>query len=436
VAEHQAATTPPPPARLLPVAVLLWLAGVYLRVPVLVAPPLAPFIGEELALSRALTGALTTLPILMLAIGAMPGSLAISRIGPRNTLALAMVIMAIGSASRGLAPEAITLMIASAVMGLGVAMMQPALPALLPRWLQPHHLALGSAIYMNGMLMGEFIGAGITLPVLMPLLDNSWRATLVAWSLPALLVAAALYLPRRDLARPGRRAAWLPDWSNPLTLKLGLLLGLSGSMFFGLNAYMGNLLEQQGQFDKLSEALFWFNIAQVFASLTMLKFARAWVGRRTLIVTMATLSILGTAGTIALDGWWSIASATLMSFVAGILLILLVALPPLLVRSEETGRLSAGTFLVGYTLAFSVPMLGGLLADWTGDVRHAVLVMIGYSVVVLPLAFTLDLRRKEKSEDGSEERVLQTPERRPLSGAEKSGKSREDGVRRRLSSDP
>ena len=58
MAEHQAATTPPPPAKLLPVAVLLWLAGVYLRIPVLVAPPLAPFISDELALTQALTGAL------------------------------------------------------------------------------------------------------------------------------------------------------------------------------------------------------------------------------------------------------------------------------------------------------------------------------------------------------------------------------------------
>jgi CP family cyanate transporter-like MFS transporter len=273
--------------------------------------------------------------------------------------------------------------------------MQPALPALLPRWLEPHHLAIGSAIYMNGMLMGEFIGAGITLPVLMPLLDNSWRATLLAWSLPALLVAAALFLPKRDLARPVRKAAWLPDWKNPLTVRLGLLLGLSGSMFFGLNAYMGNLLEQQGRIGMLSEALFWYNIAQVFASLVMLKTARLWVGRRTFIVIMAILSILGTTGTVLLEGWWFIASATLMSFVAGILLILLVALPPLLVSSAETGRLSAGTFLVGYTMAFSVPMAGGVLADWTGDPRHAVMVMIAYSLLVLPLAFTLNLKRKK-----------------------------------------
>lgn len=376
-------------------AVLLWLAGVYLRIPVLVAPPLAPFIGDELALSQALTGALTTLPILMLAVGSMPGSLAIARIGPRNTLALAMIIMVIGSAGRGLVPDTLSLMIASAVMGIGVSMMQPALPALLPRWLEPHHLALGTAIYMNGMLMGEFIGAGITLPVLMPLLDDSWRATLLTWSLPALLVAAALFLPKRDRARPVRKVAWLPDWHNPLTLRLGLLLGLSGSLFFGLNAYMANLLQQQGQFHRLADALFWYNLAQVAASLIMLKMARRWIGRTGVIATLASLSILGAIGAIVFTGWWSIVSATAMSLVAGMLLVSLVAIPPLVVNAAETGRLSAGTFLVGYTVAFVVPMVGGLLADWTGDARHALLTMIAYAILVLPLAFTLNLERKK-----------------------------------------
>jgi len=373
---------------------LLWLAGVYLRIPILVAPPLAPFIGDELALSQTLTGALTTLPILMLAIGAMPGSLSISRIGPRNTLALAMVIMVIGSAGRGLAPDTLTLMLTSAVMGLGIAMMQPALPALLPRWLEPKNLAFGSAIYMNGMLMGEFIGAGITLPVIMPLLDNSWRATMLVWSLPGLLVAAALFLPKRDLARPTRKVAWLPDWKNPLTLKLGLLLGVSGSLFFGVNAYMGALLEQRGEFDNLTEALFWYNFAQVIASLMMLKMARYWVGRKTPLIIMLIFSLLGTLGMLVFTGWWAIASATFMSFTAGVLLIMMVALPPLLVPASETGRLSAGNFLVGYTMAFAVPMLGGLLSDWTGDVRHAIAVMIAYGILITPLAIKLNLQRQ------------------------------------------
>ena len=46
-------------------------------------------------------------------------------------------------------------------------------------------------------------------------------------------------------------------------------------------------------------------------------------------------------------------------------------------------------------MGFCVPMLGGLIADTTGDPRHAIITMIAYSVLVLPLAFTLDLERKK-----------------------------------------
>ncbi|MEH6560071.1 MAG: MFS transporter, partial [Marinobacter sp.] len=217
---------------------------------------------------------------------------------------------------------------------------------------------------------------------------------MLVWSLPALLVAAALLLPKRDLARPTRKVAWLPDWKNPLTLKLGLLLGVSGSLFFGVNAYLAALLEQRGEFENLTEALFWYNFAQVIASLLMLKMARYWVGKKAPLITMLILSLLGTIGMLVFTGWWAIASATFMSFTAGILLIMMVALPPLLVPASETGRLSAGNFLVGYTMAFTVPMLGGLLSDWTGDIRHAIAVMIAYGVLVSPLAIKLNLQRQ------------------------------------------
>ncbi|MDX1634162.1 MAG: MFS transporter [Marinobacter sp.] len=382
-------------ARLLLVATLLWLTGLYLRVPILVAPALAPFIADDLALSQALTGALTALPVLMLAVGAMPGSLLISRLGPRHTLALALFLAAAGSAARALAPDVGLLLLTTAVMGLGVAMMQPALPALLPRWLEPRHLALGSAVYMNGMLMGEFVGAGLTLPLMMPQLDNSWRLTLLAWSVPALVIVALLYLPIRQRRGPVERPAWIPDWRNPLTLKLGLLLGASGSLFFGVNAYLGSLLEQRGELARLDSALFFFNIAQVAASLVMLAMARHWVGRRKPVVVSAAVSLVAVAGMILTSGWPSIALAVLMSFSAGIMLILLVALPPLLAGDGDAGRLAAGNFTVGYTLSFALPMLGGLLADLAGDIRLALAVLLGYGLLVLPVAMSLDLRRPE-----------------------------------------
>ncbi|MBS3805113.1 MAG: MFS transporter [Oleiphilaceae bacterium] len=400
----------PATASLLVVAGVLWLAGLYLRIPILVAPALAPFIADELVLSQALTGALTAVPVLMLAIGAMPGSLAISRFGPRNTLALALFIAALGSAARGLAPDTTTLLATSAFMGFGIAMMQPALPALLTRWLQPHHLAIGSAVYMNGMLMGEFIGAGITLPFIMPIFDDSWRQTVAAWSVPAIGVIALLYLPIRERHRPAKRPAWIPDWRNPLTLKLGLLLGASGSMFFGVNAYLGNLLDQRGELARLDDALFWFNLAQVAASLVMLVMARRWVGRKHLLIAVVGLSLMFLLGCILTNGWVSIAFAVAMSFTAGIQLILLVALPPLLAVTGDAGRLSAGNFTIGYTLSFLVPMLGGWFADMSGDTRFALATILTYGLLVLPVAWTLKLSRQSASPEAPDEPLKPTPD--------------------------
>ncbi|MFU8817146.1 MAG: CynX/NimT family MFS transporter, partial [Pseudomonadales bacterium] len=171
------------------VLAVLWLAGLYLRLPMLVAPPLAPLIGAELSLNQSQIGALTTIPVLMLALGALPGSFFIARLGPGLALVLALVLLALASAGRGLAPPPMVLFACTVLLGFAVAVMQPALPVLVGQWL-PGSLALGSAVYMNGMLMGEFIGAGLTLPVVMPLLDGDWRATLLVWSLPALVVAA------------------------------------------------------------------------------------------------------------------------------------------------------------------------------------------------------------------------------------------------------
>ncbi|WP_111497174.1 MFS transporter [Marinobacter bohaiensis] len=383
----------------LPLLSLLWFAGLYLRIPILVAPPLAPHIAADLALSQALTGALTTLPVLMLAVGAMPGSLGIARMGPRATLALAIVVMAIGSSLRSVAPEVGTLLAASAIMGLGIAIMQPALPALLNVWFQPAHLALGTAVYMNGMLMGEFIGAGITLPVLMPMLGDSWRVTVAAWSLPAFLVAAALFLPRAPASRPVARPAWVPDWHNPLTWKLGLLLGASGSMFFGTNAYLASLLDARGEAGALDQTLFWFNLAQVAASLVMLRTSRRWVGRRSLIVLMLVTAIVSLALFLLTRGPLSIAFAFVMSFTAGILLILVVALPPLLSHRDDTGRLAAGNFTIGYTLSFAVPMLGGVVADFSGAPVVALIVMVVYAALMVPVALKLELRMPASRND-------------------------------------
>lgn len=371
--------------------VLLWLAGLYMRLPILVAPALAPSIAEELALSQTHIGALTTLPVLMLALGALVGSLLIMRLGPRNALVAALVVVGLMSAGRGLAGGPVLLLTASALMGLAIAVMQPALPALLPRWLSPARIALGSACYMNGMLMGEFVGAGLTLPVIMPLTGGSWRLTLLVWSLPAVLIALLLMVPKTSQHGADNSKEWLPRLRDPLMWKLGLLLAGTASLFFGTNAYMASVLEDRGELSRLDTTLFCFNFAQVAASTLMLWMARHWVGRRGPILWTAGLGVAAMAGFILVEGWVGVAFAVLMSFFAGILLILVVSLPPQLVSSSEAGRLSAGNFTIGYTFAFVIPLIGGVLADTSGHALAAIGFITVFSASTVPLALRLKL---------------------------------------------
>lgn len=375
---------------------LLWLMGLYLRLPILVIPPLAPFINSDFQLSQTLLGSLTTLPVLMLSLGALIGSLAIMRLGARTSLAVALTLVAITSAARGLTDSLNLLILFTLLMGLGIAVMQPALPALLPRWLNNNNLALGTAVYMNGMLMGEFLGAGLTLPLLMPWLDNSWRATLLFWSLPALLVALACFLPKQREETSSHdqvdQQSWLPNWKDPLIWQMGFLMAASASLFFGTNAYLGSLLQARQEEDYLQAAFFWFNLAQVAASLVMLVLTRRWVARRFPLLVAASLSLLGMLGLLLTKGWVSLVFAFSLSFWAGILLILLVALPPQLLPGKQAGRMAAGAFTLAYSLSFLVPLLGGSLADWTGEPSHALWLLFALACPVVWLAWRFPLK--------------------------------------------
>jgi MFS transporter, CP family, cyanate transporter len=361
---------------------VLWLAGLYLRLPILVAPPLAPLIGFELDLNQSQIGALTTIPVLMLSLGALPGSFFITRFGARLALSAALVLLAAASAARGLAPPTIVLFACTVLLGFGVAIMQPALPVLVGQWCRGQ-LALGSAVYMNGMLMGEFIGAGLTLPVLLPMLDGDWRAALLVWSLPALVVAALV-----QLWRPGRsdRQIAMPEFPRridpqpaippklpPSTWSLGLLLGAASAGFFGTNAYMATVLDDTGHLELLPQALFWFNATQVAGSLLMVAVGRHLVGQRWPVVAAAVGVLVGLVGFALGSAPVALAAVLLLGMATCIQLILMVSLVPQVASGNEAARIAAGMFAVGYFLGFAVPLAGGILADATGVARLALL---------------------------------------------------------------
>src|SRR5512143_3916405 len=98
-------TSAPPGARpALPnfflVLSLLWLAGLAMRLPLLVVPPVLPLIHDDLRMSETQVGALIGMPLTMFALAAIPGSLLIARFGAMRIAVAGLFLTALAAASR------------------------------------------------------------------------------------------------------------------------------------------------------------------------------------------------------------------------------------------------------------------------------------------------------------------------------------------------
>ena len=369
---------------------LLWLAGIDLRLTILAVPPVLPLIHRDLALDEKSVAALTGLPVLLFGILAIPGSLLIARIGARRALILGLLTVAGASALRGVGPSAPMLFAMTILMGAGVAVMQPALPSLVRQWFADA-AALATAVYANGLLIGEALAASLTLSLLLPLAGGSWERSFVLWAAPVWVTAVLMIAGTADAApASGRsRSRWWPDWRDPEVWRLGLIQGGSSLVYFACNAFLPDFLHANARPALVNAGLTALNIGQLPASVVLLLFARRLAGRRGPFLAAALVSLLGVGALLLPDDAAIVAGAAVIGFCSAFLLTLVLALPPLLAAPEEVHRLSAGMMAVGYTLAFLVPFLGGALWDATGVPATAFVPAALGALVVLGAAMAL-----------------------------------------------
>jgi len=351
---------------------LLWLAGVALRMTLLVMPPVIPQVHDELHLSETQVGLLIGLPLAVFALAAIPGSLLIARIGATVAVTLGMAIAAVAGGARAAAIDMWTLYAAALVSAFGIAIMQPGMPTLVRQWL-PNRVATGTIGYSAGMLMGAMLPAVLTIGYVLPAVGGSWRLDVLVWAVPALLMVPIFYVlsprthDRRD--RPGAVGApWWPDWKNPLVWLLGFTFGSNNSPYFVTSAFIGDYLTTLGKPELLSPALGWLNGSQIFALAVLLLAAnrlqlRAWpflVFGPIMLAAFLAL-ILFTSSPFVI-----VAASATVGVAAAVTMTAILALPPLLVEPRDVPRTAAGMFTVSYTCAVIIPTICGGLWDITG----------------------------------------------------------------------
>jgi CP family cyanate transporter-like MFS transporter len=372
--------------------VLLWLFGICLRITVLAIPPVVPLMHESFALSQSAVAALTSLPVVLFSIAALPGSLLVSRFGPAHVLTAGILITAIASALRGAADGVPALFAASIVMGMGIAFMQPALPAVVRDWV-PSRVALGTATYSNALLVGEAISASLTIPVVLPAVGNSWRWSMVVWAAPVfaigLLAVWATRQRHESHAAPVGARRWWPDWRDPLTWKLGFISGFASSLYFATNAYLPDYLASRGRGDLLAASLATLNWIQIPASILMLLYAQRLTRRRSPFVVLAGAAVMAVLGLLYMPDAWIVPLCGVIGFCNAFLLILTLALPPLIAKPEDVSRLAAAMIAIGYLCAFILPIVGGFAWDVTGLARAAFAPVLAFGIATVALGATL-----------------------------------------------
>ncbi len=371
---------------------LLWLLGIDLRLTILAVPPVLPLIHRDLHLDEKMVAALTGLPLLLFGIAAVPGSLLIARMGARRAVIVAIVTVAIASALRGAGPSVPTLFLMTAIMGAGVAIMQPALPTLVGLWF-PGRVSLATGLYANGLLIGEMIAASVTIPLVLPLLSGSWQGSFVFWSAPVLATAllVLLFTPHAEPPSGRGQPMWWPDWHQARTWQLGFILGGTGAIYFGANAFLPDYLHAIGRPQLLDAVLTAVNAGQLPASLLVIAFGRYLVRRRLPFVAMALLALIGLAALLVPSGLSIVVAGGVIGFASAFCLILALALPPLLVTSDDVHRLAAGMLALGYTITSVVPYAGGAVWDALQVPEAALLPGIAGVVIIAAVATTLRL---------------------------------------------
>ena len=374
---------------------LLWLAGIGLRVTILAVPPVIPPIRTDLGMSETQVGILTGLPPVLFACTAVLGSLLIARFGALTTLLAGLFATAAGSVLRGAAPEILTLYGATIVVGFGVAIMHPSLPPLVRAWL-PHRIGFGTAVFTNGLLVGEILPVALTIPVLLPLLGGSWRASFVVWAVPVALIGVTIMVlaarPAAPLQARGLQR-WWPDWRDPLIWRLGIALGSVNAMYFSANAFLPDYLHSVGRADLVSAALTALNVGQIPASLLLLVVAGRLERAIWPHIVCGAGCLAAIIGIAVLPGAGIVACAAILGFFAAAILILMLALPPLLAPPDDVHRVSAAMFTISYTCAVITPVFSGLAWDLTGVARSAFVPLGLCAVLLMALAPTLRLPR-------------------------------------------
>jgi CP family cyanate transporter-like MFS transporter len=363
--------------------VSLFVGGLAMRLQLVSIGPLVPRLSDDLAIPHAITGLLVTLPVMCMAIVAIPASMVADRFGPVRGVTFCLVLLATAGALRSIAPEPVSILALTIPIGLAIGLGGSLLPIVAKERL-PAVPAASTGAYVTGFVLGSAVASATAVPLADAL--GSWRGPLLLFAGLGAVLFALWGASFRDRPPSPRRPIRLPrpPWRRPVAWLIVIVFGLQSLIFFALVAWMPAFYVEHGWRDQdAGLALSLLITVGLPASMVMGAVGDRGGSRRGYLVAASIFTVVGVAGMNVLPDpgfvW-----ALVVGLGLGMLFPLSLTLP--LDVAGDPARASGYvglTLAAGYFLSSVAPFLLGALRDATGSFAASLPVVVVLAAVLV-----------------------------------------------------
>ncbi|MET0974086.1 MAG: MFS transporter [Leifsonia sp.] len=224
----------------------IFLVALNLRTAVAALSPIVDEIGADLPLSPTILGLLGMLPPVCFAVFGILSPVFTRRFGLEPVLIAAIIAMIAGHLGRGIAPNTVVLLIASAVTFAGLGVGNVLLPPLVKKYF-PDRVGIVTSVYVTLLSVSTFIPPLIAVPVA----DSAgWHVSLGMWAVfafAALLPWVVLVIRHRtggSQVQPEQSEPALMGrvWHSSIAWALAVVFAVSALNAYALFAWLPSLL--------------------------------------------------------------------------------------------------------------------------------------------------------------------------------------------------
>ncbi|MEH6350938.1 MULTISPECIES: cyanate transporter [unclassified Pseudomonas] len=348
------------------------LVALNLRPSMAAVGPLLSAIRGEVPLSFSTASLLTMLPVMAMGLAMFLGMRIALRIGEHRTIVLSLLIIGVATASRLYLDSAAGLIASAIVAGLGIALIQAVMPALIKSRFADN-VSLFMGLYVTSIMGGAAIAASFSPFVLTQ--TGSWRVGLAIWALLALVALGCWYAQRSNITPlPEAASRHHEAFSrNARAWLLAIFFGLGTASYTCVLAWLAPYYVEKGWSEQHAGLLLGFLTAmEVLSGLVTPAIANRSRDKRLVLSVLLALIIGGFCGLILSPERFSLLWACLLGLgIGGLFPMSLIVSLDHLDNPRRAGGLTAFVQGVGYLIAGLSPLIAGMIRDQLGSFEWA-----------------------------------------------------------------